>query len=206
MIRIIIADDHTMFRQGLISLLKEEKNMAVVGEASNGEEVLLLLEKQEADVLLLDIEMPEVDGFDVLRNLKKKHNTIKVLALTMHTSTEFVKNIIKTGADGYLQKDAEKSTLIEAITQLMTQGSYYTSEIATLLLNDLKKETLHSTISPREKEVIQLIIDGNTTKEIAKKLFLSKHTIESHRQNILSKLQLKNTAELVKYAIQKGLV
>jgi DNA-binding NarL/FixJ family response regulator len=206
MITIIIADDHTMFRQGLISLLKEEKNIAVVGEASNGEEVLSLLEKQEADVLLLDIEMPEVDGFDVLRDLKKKHNATKVLALTMHTSTEFVKNIIKAGADGYLQKDAEKNTLIEAITQIVTQGSYYTPEIATLLLNDLRKETSHTAISPREKEVIQLIIDGNTTKEIAKKLFLSKHTIESHRQNILSKLQLKNSAELVKYAIQKGLV
>lgn len=206
MITIIIADDHTMFRQGLISLLQEEENITVVGEASNGKEALTLLEKQEADVLLLDIEMPEVDGFDVLRNLKKKHNTTKVLALTMHTSTEFVKNIIKAGADGYLQKDAEKSNLIEAIKQIVTQGSYYTPQIAALLLNDLKKEIPNTAISPREKEVIQLIVDGNTTKEIAKKLYLSKHTIESHRQNILSKLQLKNSAELVKYAIQKGLV
>jgi DNA-binding NarL/FixJ family response regulator len=206
MINIIIADDHTMFRQGLISLLKEENNINVVGEASNGKEVLALLEQKDANLILLDIEMPEMDGFDVLRSLKKNYKALKVLALTMHNSAEFIKNIIKAGADGYLQKDAEKHTLIDAITQITTEGSYYTAEIATLLLNDLKKETSHTKISNREKEVIQLIVDGNTTKDIAKKLFLSKHTIESHRQNILLKLQLKNSAELVKYAIQKGLI
>ncbi|GAB5552192.1 MAG: response regulator transcription factor [Saprospiraceae bacterium] len=205
MIRIIIADDHTMFRQGLISLLKEEKAVEVVGEAANGKEVMTLLERQSADLLLLDIEMPEMDGFDVLRALRIYPN-IKVLVLTMHTSAEYVKNLIKAGADGYLQKDAEKSTLMEAISKTTIEGSYYTSEIATLLLNDLKNKSSSASISPREKEVIQLIVDGNTTKEIANKLFLSKHTVESHRQNILLKLQLKNSPELVKYAIQNGLV
>lgn len=206
MIKIIITDDHTMFRQGIISLLKEEKEIAVVGEASNGKELLLLLENQEADLLLLDIEMPGMDGFDVIRRLRKQQLNIKILALTMHSSVEFIKNIIKAGANGYLQKDANKDALIEAITQTANNGSYYQVEIANLLLNDLKRETPHSKISPREKEVIQLIVDGNNTNEIAKQLFLSKHTVESHRQNILLKLQLKNTAELVKYAIQKGLV
>lgn len=206
MIKIVIADDHTMFRQGLIALLKEEKNINIIGEASNGKELLELLERKLPDLILLDIEMPELDGFDVLRVVKKKYATIKTLVLTMHKSIEFIKNIIKAGADGYLVKDSEKETLIHAIHQVYDQGSFYSEKIASTILNSLRDKTLNDTISAREKEVIQLIVDGNTTKEIAKKLFLSKYTVESHRQNILLKLQLKNTAELVKYAIQKGLV
>lgn len=204
MINLIIADDHRMFREGLISLLKEEKDIHIMGEASTGKEILELLDDQLPDILLLDIEMPDMDGFEVLRTLKKREFGIKVLALTMHKSAEFIKNIIKGGADGYLQKDSGKEALIQAIVQLHENGSYYTPEVASLMLDDLRGLNQNSKISPREKEVVQLIVEGNTTKEIAEKLFLSKHTIESHRQNILSKLHLKNSAELVRYAIQKG--
>ncbi len=204
MIRILIADDHQMFREGLMALLNNEGNINVIGEASNGKEALLILENQVPDVLLLDLEMPEMDGFDVLKALKKLNLDTKVLVLTMHKSPEFIKNIIKAGAHGFLQKDSGKDILIHAIQQVHAQGTYYTPEVAAIVLNSFKDDALSAHISAREKEVIQLIVDGNTTKEIADILFLSKNTIESHRQNILSKLQLKNSAELVKYAIKKG--
>ncbi len=204
MIRILIADDHQMFREGLMALLNSEDNINVIGEASNGKEALLLLETQVPDVLLLDLEMPEIDGFDVLKALKKLNLETKVLVLTMHKSPEFIKNIIKAGAHGFLQKDSGKEILIHAIRQVHSKGTYYTPEVATIVLNSFKEDALSKSISAREKEVIQLIVDGNTTKEIADILFLSKNTIESHRQNILSKLQLKNSAELVRYAIKKG--
>lgn len=204
MIRILIADDHQMFREGLMALLNSEDNINVIGEASNGKEALLLLETQVPDVLLLDLEMPEMDGFDVLKALKKLNLETKVLVLTMHKSPEFIKNIIKAGAHGFLQKDSGKEILIHAIQQVHSKGTYYTPEVATIVLNSFKEDALSKSISAREKEVIQLIVDGNTTKEIADILFLSKNTIESHRQNILSKLQLKNSAELVRYAIKKG--
>ncbi len=204
MISIIIADDHQMFREGLVSLLANEKEFEIIGEASNGQEVLTLFQKTIPDVLLLDIEMPKMDGFDTLHELKKRNTTTKVLVLTMHKSAEFIKNILKAGASGYLQKDASKKTLIKAIHQVVKTGSYYTPNTSKLILESFQEKHVNSQISPREKEIIKLIADGLTTKKIATKLFISPHTVETHRQNILLKLGLKNSAELVKYAIHRG--
>lgn len=206
MTSIIIADDHKMFRQGIVSLLSEERDIRVIGQASNGEEVLKLFEQTIPDVLLLDIEMPKMDGFDTLRALKKLKLSTKVLVLTMHKSAEFIKNILKAGASGYLQKDAGKETLVNAINQVITTGTYYSEDTSRLVLESFQKKHLNAQISPREKEIIRLLADGLTTKKIATKLFISPHTVETHRQNILLKLGLKNTAELIKYAIQKGLL
>jgi len=205
MISIIIADDHKMFREGIVSLLKDENNFSIIGQASNGQEVIKLFEQKVPDVLLLDIEMPLMDGFDTLRELKKRKLSSKVLVLTMHKSAEFIKNILKVGASGYLQKDAGKETLIKAINEVIDKGIYYSSDTNKLILESFQEKHLNSQISPREKEIIQLLADGLTTKKIAARLFISPHTVETHRQNILLKLGLKNTAELVKYAIQKGL-
>lgn len=206
MIRILIADDHKMFRQGLISMLAEEEEVEVIAEASNGTEVLQLLGEKEPDVLLLDIEMPEMDGFDTMRAIKKLKLPTRVLALTMHRSPEFIKNIIKAGASGYLKKDAGKATLMEAIKTVFSTGTFYSSETSKLVLESMSDNYSSSQISRRELEIIKLIADQYTTTEIAETLFISRHTVESHRQNILLKLGLKNTAGLVKYAIQKGLI
>lgn len=206
MITVQIADDHTMFREGIVALLKDSLEISVTGQAANGHDILVLAQENTPNVLLLDIEMPKKDGFDTLRELKKLKLPIKVLMLTMHKSSAYIRNSIKAGAAGYLQKDAGRETLVNAIKQVMKTGTYFTPETTSVLIESLQQQSQQSPISPREKEVVTLIVEGFTTKEIATKLFLSKHTIESHRQNILLKLGLKNSAELVKYAIQKGLV
>jgi len=150
--------------------------------------------------------MSVMDGFDTLRALKKLKLKTKVLVLTMHKSAEFIKNILKSGASGYLQKDSGKEILIKAIKQVMETGSYYSSETSKVVMESFQNKASNVKISPREKEIIQLLSEGLTSKKIASKLFVSPHTVETHRQNILLKLGLKNTAELVKHAIQKGLL
>lgn len=206
MITVLIADDHKLFRQGMVAMLSEAKNIKVIGEAADGYEALELLAELEPNVLLLDIEMPKIDGFEVLKKLKRAKLETRVLALTMHNSAEFIKNIVKAGAAGYLKKDSDKELLLNAIQEVHNKGSYYPPETAHLVLQSLQERNKGELISPREKEVVTLIAEGMTTKEIAEKLFLSKHTIESHRQNILLKLDIKNSAELVKYAIKRGWV
>lgn len=206
MIRVALADDHTMFREGLASLLEEQDSMTVVGEANNGEEVLALLKEAPIDVLLLDIEMPGMDGFDTMRAVRKMPNVPKILVLTMHKSPQFIKNIIKAGANGYVPKDSGKKLLVQAISTVHSTGTFHTPETASIVMDSLKDDKHSTVISPREKEIIQLIADQYTTNEIAEKLFLSTHTVESHRKNILLKLGLKNAAGLVKYAIHKGLI
>ncbi|MEO0895880.1 MAG: response regulator transcription factor [Bacteroidota bacterium] len=205
MISVLIADDHQMFRQGIISLLSDQDDITFVGEASNGQEVLNLSKETSPDLILLDVEMPKMDGFETMRRLKTWKSPPKVLVLTMHKTPEFTKNIVQAGASGLVQKDAGKELLLKSIRQIVHEGKYFSDDINALLLESLHGEQKKTSLSKREKEVVKLIVDGLTTKEIADKLFLSKHTIESHRQNILLKLELKNTAELVKYAIQHGL-
>ena len=206
MITVLIADDHKLFRQGMVAMLGEAKSLKVIGEAADGFEALELLAELEPNVLLLDIEMPKIDGFEVLKKLKRAKLKTRVLALTMHSSAEFIKNIVKAGAAGYLKKDSDKELLLNAIQEVHNKGSYYPPETTHLVLQSLQERNKGELISPREKEVVTLVAEGLTTKEIAEKLFLSKHTIESHRQNILLKLDIKNSAELVRYAIKRGWV
>lgn len=206
MITIAIADNHKMFREGIVALFAIDTKISVIGEASNGIEVIELVKNKQPDVLLLDIEMPKMDGFDTLRALKKLKTNSKALVLTMHKSSEFIKNCIAAGASGYLPKDSGKDTLIKAIKTVAETGSYYSEETSKLVMESFKNNHQKNSISKREQEIITLIADGLTTKKIAAKLFISPHTVETHRQNILLKLGFKNTAELVKYAVQKGLL
>ncbi|MEL6975186.1 MAG: response regulator transcription factor [Bacteroidota bacterium] len=204
MISVLIADDHQLFRQGIAAMLSDLEQLEIIGQAANGQEALDILENTTPDVLLLDIEMPEVDGFTVLKTLKKKKSPTKVLVLTMHHSSAFVQNIVSAGADGYLKKDSDQNILLTAIEQVNASGSYFPPETTQMVLQSLREKNKQGVVTPREKEVVLLIVEGLTTKEIAERLFLSKHTVESHRQNILLKLELKNSAELVKYALKKG--
>ena len=206
MISVLIADDHQLFRQGLASMLKAFSQLKVVGQAAHGAEALEMIAEYPPDVLLLDIEMPEVDGFMVLKKLRKSNLNTKVLVLTMHHSATFIKNIVAAGADGYLKKDSDQEVLLNAIEQVHKTGAYYPPDTTHLVLESLKEKNKPVEVTPREKEVILLIVEGLTTKEIAERLYISKNTVESHRQNILLKLEVKNSAELVKYALQKGWV
>ena len=206
MIKVLIADDHRIFREGIISLLEGEKDIEIVAEAKNGQEVLNLVKGIRPDVILMDVEMPEKNGLETTKILSEKHPTIKVMALSMHTQSAFVKQMLKAGASGYVQKDIGRIELIKAIHSIVRDGSYFTSEMSRSVMLSLKDQSKIAQITPREKEIIQLIVDQHTTPEIARKLHISVHTVESHRQNILLKLELKNTVGLVKYVLGKGIL
>jgi len=223
MIKVILADDHRIIRKGLRSLLENEPTINVVGEAENGLQLIDLLESTPVDVVLMDIKMPEMDGFDATLHLHENFNSIKILALSMYESENYINRMMELGAQGYLLKNITKDELVHAL-QIIASGKSYIS--ADITLNLLKKnnepaETLTQTdtvlgkansnsglveLSKRELEVLKLITDGYTNAEIAEKLFTSKRTIDSHRQRIFEKTQARNTAALVRYAISKGMI
>ena len=202
MIKVIIADDHKIFREGVISLLSGLDSIQVIAEAQDGQELLNLLKGLRPDVVLLDIEMPKKNGIETAAEIREYFPDIKVIALSMHKQSAFVKQMLIAGVSGYVQKDIGKEELIKAILTVKRHGSYFTQEMSSIVLLSLNQKRKEEQITPREKEIIGLIVDEHTTEEIASKLNISKHTVETHRQNIMLKLELKNTAGLVKYAIE----
>jgi DNA-binding NarL/FixJ family response regulator len=210
MIRILIADDHQMFIDGLRSLLEGSDDISVVGEASNGQKVVDLCEQQEVDIVIMDINMPEMDGIQATRELVKKHPGIKILGLSMYNDREYISDILKAGARGYILKNTGKETLINAIKSLYSGGNFLGEEVGKTLLNSFIKNPAHGYVveklSDREKEVLECIATGLTTHEIADQLFISKNTVETHRKNLLYKLKAKNTAELVNNAYKQRLI
>jgi DNA-binding NarL/FixJ family response regulator len=211
MIKIIIADDHQMFIDGIKSLLVNEKGIKLVGEALNGKEVLSLLDKEKADIVLLDVNMPEMDGIEATKQIRQRYPLVKILMLTMYNNQEFVFGLMNAGASGYILKNTGKAELLEAIKSVNEGKTFYSKEVTeTILQNFTKKpeeqrvEAAH--LTEREKDVLKLIAQEYNTQEIAAKLFISTNTVETHRKNLLSKLQAKNIAGLVKFAIQTGLV
>ncbi|BFP41216.1 response regulator transcription factor [Flavobacteriaceae bacterium GF1] len=206
MIKVIIADDHRIFREGIVALLADEKNIEVIAESNNGQELMNLLKGLKPNVVLMDIEMPIMNGIDCTREIVAKYPSIKIIALSMHIQSAFIKQMLKAGVHGYLQKDIGKKELVKAIETVMKTGSYFGDKIGNLVLLSLRESEKSHELTPREKEIIQLIVNQNTTDEIANILHISKYTVESHRQNILLKLDLRNTAGLVKYAIENAIV
>lgn len=214
LIRVILTDDHNIIREGLRSLLEDDEETEVVGEASNGKELLALLEHTPADVVLLDINMPVMDGYEAAKQVTERFPDTKVLALSMLNSEPFVQKMMENGASGYILKNTGKAELRSAI-KLVAEGSQFMC--ADLAIRFLHKSSAPedvsdkpnrggNVLSKRELEVLGLIAEGFTNAEIADKLFTSKRTIETHRQNILEKTNAKNTANLVKYAIQNGYI
>lgn len=209
-IKIIIADDHTMFLQGIVSLLENEEGIIVLGKATNGNEVFKIIEKISPDIILLDISMPEMDGIEVTKRLKDKYPSIKILILSTHSNVQIIAKLIRMGVDGYLLKNAEKKELLHAIHTLQKGETYFCKEV--LVKNDgnnskIKSNTFFITeLSNREKEILILIAQEFTGAEIAEKTFISLNTVNTHRRNLISKLNVKNTAGLVKYAIEYGLL
>jgi len=209
-IKILIADDHTMFLQGIISLLEQEPNIEIVGKAVNGLEALQVIEQIPVDLLILDISMPEMDGIELSKILKKKFSAIKILVVSTHSNVSIISRLIRIGVNGYLLKNAEKAELLKAINTIASGDNYFSEETEEKhLSNNLRIEKQVSTLtelSSREKEILVLIAHEYNTAEIAEKTFISLNTVNTHRKNLLSKLNAKNTAGLVKYAVENGLV
>lgn len=211
MIRIIIADDHQMFIDGIKALLKNEKDMKVVGEALNGEEVLSVLQKEKADIVLLDISMPVMDGIETTKRLHEKFPEVRILMLTMYNKHEFISGLMNAGASGYILKNTGKKELVEAIEAIYEGKNYFSKDVTETIMKDLHKKPSEVKIelvqlTKREKEVLILIAQEFSTRQIADKLFISQNTVETHRKNLMSKLKVKNLAGLVKFALQTGLI
>jgi len=213
-IRLLLADDHAVLRSGLRLLLSEQPDMEVVGEASDGEEAIEKARELSPDVLLLDITMPGVGGLEALDRIKKENPQIRVVVLTMHDDESYMERIMTSGGSGYVLKRAADTELLSAIRAVHQGGVYLHPSMTRALVNQLQRRTaaqerqshLESKLSEREREVLKLIAQGYTNKEIADMIFLSVKTVETHKAHIMDKLELRSRAELVRYALDNGLL
>ena len=211
-INILLADDHNMIIEGLTAMLEPEEDINIVGVAHNGNEVFEKVSAlSELDLVVMDINMPELDGIETTLILKERYPEINVLILTMYNRQEFVKNLLDSGIDGYIMKNSGKKVLLEAVRSLHQGEPFYGPEITKTIMKGYQKNRIYSIdvyneLSEREKDVMRLIVGELTSVEIADRLFISTHTVDSHRKNILSKLDVKNVAGLVKFALQMGIV
>ncbi len=209
-IRVLIADDHEIVLDGYISILTQSKNFEVVAKASNGKEVLQHLQSNKTDVVLLDLNMPQMDGIETTIKVKELFPQVKIIILTMYDDAAHIKKLIDLGVNGYLLKNTDKSTLIRAIETVFEGKSFFDSEITKTIVNGFKQkiqlEHEEVTLSERELEIIALIASGKQTNEISEALFLSPHTVKTHRKNINLKLGIHNPAELILFAKSKNLI
>lgn len=211
-IRILVADDHQLVIDGIKLMLSSEPDLVFVAEANNGKEVLKMLKKHPVDVVILDINMPEMNGVEACKIITEKFPDTRVLALSMLKEASLIKLMLKNGAQGYLLKNAGKAEVIDAIRRIFKGEKYYSEEIFDIIMNSLsgeqakKEENPFPQISRREKQVLQLIVEEYTTSEIAEKLFISFGTVETHRRNLLIKLGARNTAGLVRTALEYELL
>lgn len=207
-IKLIIADDHELFRKGLAELLRKHDDIKIVKSVGDGFEFMELVNNQfEADIVLLDITMPNMDGFQVLKELQALASNIKPIVISMHNDGNYIAKCAKMGAYGYLLKNTDEAELILAIRSVNKGKKYFSAEISEKMINFMSTQSISENIlSNKETEVLGLISKGLTTKEIAAKLFVSSRTIETHRSNILKKLEVKNTAELIKKASKMNLI
>lgn len=212
-IKLAIADDHQLFREGIRLIFEAQSSINVMIEANNGRELLHALEQDMADVVLLDLEMPELNGAETLKVIREKYPDLKVLLLTMHDNEKYMVSFLQLGANGYLLKDTAPEELVFAVKRVHETGKYLSDRVSDALLNRLgslktKAPQLGdiTNLGERELEVLQLICQEHTTAEIADQLFLSTRTIETYRKRLLEKTDTRNTAGLVRFAIEKGLL
>lgn len=215
-IQVLLADDHTILRQGIRLLLESQPDMEVVGEATNGLEAIKLAHSLRPDIILMDISMPQLNGLEATRRIKQELPTIQIVILTMHETEEYLIKILQAGATGYVLKQAADRELIEAVRIASRGDTYLYPRIATRLVSDYlrrietgtpdERDTAYETLTAREREILKLVAEGHTNKEIAELLTLSIKTVENHRYSLMNKLNAHDRGELIKYAIRVGLI
>ncbi len=209
--RIVIADDHRIVREGLKSLVEKEKDLEVAGMAENGRQALLLTRKLKPDVVIIDIAMPDLNGIDAAQQIADEVPGVKVIALSMHSEKQFVEGMLRAGAAGYLLKDSAFEELIKAIRIVCAGKKYLSPEVTDIVLRNYLSPSIGEDVEKepdltlREREVLQLISEGSTTREIAEQINISIKTVETHRKNIMDKLNLHTVAELTRFAIRNGI-
>src|SRR5579872_99374 len=208
MIRILLADDHAMVRQGFRLILASQPDMEIVGEAGNGRETLDMAEKLKPDLVVMDVAMPELNGIEATRRLAESSPRTRVLALSMHKDSVYVREILRAGARGYLLKDSIDKDLVSAVRAVAKGDGYLSPGVSEAVLSDYRKHVTDplDLLTSREREVLQMIAEGKTNKEIAQTLQLSVYTVDAHRGRIMEKLNLHSTGELVRFAVRNGLV
>lgn len=209
--RVLIADDHTMVRESLVAVLRAEPDVEVVAQAADGLEAVALAERTRPDIVIVDLSMPRLGGLEVVRRLRELLPQTRVLVLTMHQEDEYVLQAVRAGASGYLVKDSAAHELVEAVRRLHAGRAHFGPQAARALAEQMQNPERdagdpYGTLTSREREVFHLIAEGLTTKEIARRLDISVKTAENHRGRVLDKLGVRNTAELVRYALRRGLV
>jgi DNA-binding NarL/FixJ family response regulator len=212
--RLVIAEDHTILREGLRALIDSDPELEIIGEAKDGRDALSCVEKLDPDLVLMDLSMPRMHGLEAIKEIKSRFPRTKVLTLTVHKTEEYVYAALQAGADGYVLKDATHAELSLAIKSVLKGNQYLSPAISAKViegyLGGAKKPLEHSawndTLTQREREVLKLIAEGHKSKEIADLLFISPKTVEKHRSNLMQKLKLHNVAAVTAYAIEKGLV
>src|SRR5215469_4643618 len=212
-IRILLADDHTVVRDGLRALVEKQPDMAVIGEAADGRDTIRLAEEQSPDVGIMDIAMPNMNGIEATRRIVASQPRTAVLILSMHQDESYVLRSLKAGAKGYLLKDSVRSDVIEAIRAVVQGRSFLTRKVSRILQEDYVREMerrgledSYDLLTDREREILQLVAEGRTNKEVASMLNISLTTVETHRTHILQKLNLHSIPELILYAVRKGII
>lgn len=209
---IVLADDHAIIRHGIRKILEDSDSLEVVGEAGDGLELLEILKKKTPDMIILDISMPKLRGIEAISEARKICPMVKVVILTMHKNTEYVYHAVAAGADGYLLKDDTDKELLTAIAQVRKGAIYISSFLSSEFTSEIIRNCRRSGKPPsesattRERQVLKLVAEGKTSKEIAELLYISVRTVEHHRANFMKKLDLKTTADVIKYALEKGYI
>jgi two-component system response regulator NreC len=213
MIRIVLADDHAVMRRGLRLVLEQQEDFEVIGEAGDGREAVRLADTLQPDVAVLDITMPNLNGIEAACQISAKHSGVAIVILSMHADESYVLRALKAGARGYLLKESPESDFLRAIRSVTEGKAFFSPIVSRLLVEDYVRqmqakdiEDSYDLLSPREREILQLVAEGKTNKEIAGMLNLSLYTVETHRSNILEKLNLHSVPELILYAVRKGLI
>ena len=211
-VRILLADDHVLIRHGIKNIMKKDSRLCVAAEANNGKELLSFLDNTEVDLIILDISMPGIGGMEAIGIVKSKYPCIKILILTMHKNKQYFYNAMSAGADGYLMKDDSDEELLLAIEKVIAGKSYISPFMAEDFADDVismyrnEKKSPFQELTRREKEILQLVVKGYTSKKMAEHLHLSQRTIDHHRSNLLRKFKRKNSVDLVNYAVRNGFV
>jgi DNA-binding NarL/FixJ family response regulator len=211
--RILLADDHKLMRSGLRVLIEQQADLSVVGEASDGRETVSLAKSLKPDVVVMDIGMPSLNGIEAAQQITQSHPEIAVVMLSMHSDEGYILRALKAGAKGYLLKDSAEADLIRAVHAVAGGKSFFSPAVSKVLLDDYVRklqrsgtEDSYDLLTPREREILQLVAEGKSNKDVANLLNLSVYTVETHRSNIMEKLNLRGVPELILYAVRKGII